>query len=551
MALLVNVEIGDKIRETHIIEEMTDNEIRIAMNKFNDMKEAGNLEGNFDDNIWYVNNEIIRRGINFEFNEIQVRKQSILSYKEFVNLVKYYICLRFGSDTIHVLPKFASNLKKAVNETNCFTILPQNIKCLQQDGVPEFLSFLPWKTEKFQFLKEYDDQSLYRKRTLAEYQSYFLFNDIMNEFWDSASIEEQNYFYPLYLWWNITMILPLRVTEFLVTPKECLIKKNEKYYLIVRRTSLKGDTSVTERYKIDKDYKKYMYEITLPIANSIMEYKKRISEFNETPIDTLFSFDFYKKSKEMLYDTEYRGRGEFNKRFTVAMLNMMLSDFYNYHIVKKKKYIVKAKRELLDVDENGIQYELKSDEIAYINLGDTRHIALQNLLINGCNLLMAKEISGHETVDMIYHYSGNIKNLVKCHAYRLHRMINNDSQSISNLSQADKLLAPRASEYVQTDSGRCYSNKMIKGNPEDCYKVGGDCEICIYYDGMHDTEKYEQDFDDKIARIKIWITSKNKLKDKEEAAVLSEKMATATSNLAMMYYKEKEGNINGKSGKTN
>ena len=68
---------------------------------------------------------------------------------------------------------------------------------------------------------------------------------------------------------------------------------------------------------------------------------------------------------------------------------------------------------------------------------------------------------------------------------------------------------------------------MIKWNPEDCYKVGGDCEICIYHDGIYDTEKYEQDFDDKIARIKIWITSKNKLKDKEEAAVLSEKMAIA------------------------
>ena len=76
------------------------------------------------------------------------------------------------------------------------------------------------------------------------------------------------------------MILPLRVTEFLVTPKECLIKKNEKYYLIVRRTSLKGDTSVTERYKIDKDYKKYMYEITLPIANSIMEYDVGVKTIN-------------------------------------------------------------------------------------------------------------------------------------------------------------------------------------------------------------------------------------------------------------------------------
>lgn len=540
MALLVNLEIGDKIKETHIINSITEKEKDMALMKFQNMKDTGCLEGNFEDDHWYVNNEMIRRGLHFDFNQYQVRKQSELSYEEFVELVKYYMCLRFGQDTLHVLPRIVVNLKNAVEQTDCFTRQPEDLEILEKDGVLDFASLLPWNTVQFQISK--GEEFLNRKRTLAEYQSYFMFNDIINQFWEQATEKEKKYFYPLYLWWNITMIIPLRVTEFILTPKECLAKKYNKYYITIRRTKLKGHTEISERYRIETDYKKYTYEISDEIANELRKYIEIASEYEESPIDSVFSCEMYKRSKEILTGRAFPVKDTTKFHFTYEMMNTMLSDFYNYYIVGQKNLTVRKKDSLIDVDENGVQCELSPNEIVYINLGDTRHVALQNLLINGCNLLMAKEISGHDTIDMIYHYSGNLKNLVKCHAYRLHNELKSKdySYSVDEFSNADCLLAEYSKSYVTTDSGKCFSSKMILDNPEDCYKVGGECELCIYHEGKTDIEKYEKEFSDKIARIKIWITSKNELKDSEEAIIMAEDMAHATANLVIAYCKERK-----------
>lgn len=80
-----------------------------------------------------------------------------------------------------------------------------------------------------------------QKRTLAQFDSYFLFNDIINDYWKSdIDREERLFFYPLYLWWQITGVLPLRPREFILTQRNCLEKRADGYYLTLRRNNLKG-----------------------------------------------------------------------------------------------------------------------------------------------------------------------------------------------------------------------------------------------------------------------------------------------------------------------
>ena len=534
MALLATFKIGNKVKEEHIITSITDDEIKVALRKFNEMKAIGALRGDFEHNLWFINNETIEKKLDFTFNEIMVYKQNTLSYKEFIDMVKYYICLRFGNDTVIMYPRIINHIKNAVNETECFTIMPSDKTVLTKPGVADFVSLLPWPSEDFQMdvVQAYE---LNRHRTLAEYQSYFEFDHILNSYWKIASEEEKNYYYPLYLWWNITMVLPLRVTEFSVIPKKCITKKNDKWNLTIRRTAIKGKNDVEKRYKLDTDYKLYVYAISDILAFAINDYKSRSSIYSEADIDSMFSYDMYLSSRKVLFPTARDSITE-HKYMEVAILNTILKDFFENIVSNKFGYSIVRKEELEDVDLNGQQRTLNNKEIAYINLGDTRHIALQNLLINGCNLLMAKEISGHETIDMIYHYSGNIKKLVKCQAYYLYEA--SKKQNIIDIdynSNADLILADIGKEYVEVDSGKCFSKKMINENPADCYKVGGDCEICIYHDGI---KIIEREFDDKITRLKIWLTSKNQLKDMEEASVIAEQMATATTNLKVAYYKE-------------
>ena len=82
-----------------------------------------------------------------------------------------------------------------------------------------------------------------KKRKLAQFQSYFLFNDILNDYWvKPLSDEERLFYYPLYLWWQITAVVPLRPREFLLTQRNCLTEKDGKYYLTLRRNNLKEKT---------------------------------------------------------------------------------------------------------------------------------------------------------------------------------------------------------------------------------------------------------------------------------------------------------------------
>ena len=48
----------------------------------------------------------------------------------------------------------------------------------------------------------------------ADFNTYLKFNEILNAFWAVATESQKLFYFPLYFWWNLTAILPLRVTEF-------------------------------------------------------------------------------------------------------------------------------------------------------------------------------------------------------------------------------------------------------------------------------------------------------------------------------------------------
>ena len=111
-----------------------------------------------------------------------------------------------------------------------------------------------------------------RKRSLASFDSYFLFNDIINDYWTSVvELEERLFYYPLYLWWKITGVIPLRPREFLLTPRKCLKHKSDGWYLLLRRNHIKGSDKKIS-YKIDDDYFMVSYKIPDRLAREIQKY---------------------------------------------------------------------------------------------------------------------------------------------------------------------------------------------------------------------------------------------------------------------------------------
>ena len=151
------------------------------------------------------------------------------------------------------LQTFLRDIKRLIKETSWdidFNV--EHIKIYNPSICIDFLSTLPCleDNELTQLIEQLDELltvsyqlNTKKQRKLAQFQSYFLFNDILNDYWvKPLSDEERLFYYPLYLWWQITAVVPLRPREFLLTQRNCLTEKDGKYYLTLRRNNLKEKT---------------------------------------------------------------------------------------------------------------------------------------------------------------------------------------------------------------------------------------------------------------------------------------------------------------------
>ena len=228
------------------------------------------------------------------------------------------------------------------------------------------------------------------QRTLAYYQSYLRFDDYIKLFWSEATDEQRKLYFPVYLWWQVTMIIPLRPTEFTLTPRSCVVFCDKKYYIRLRRTKLKGSWKALT-YTIDGDYQIEEYNIPEKIAEEIIWYQRATDADYESDIDTLFC-----------KHTQFNQPGITNandNHYSYANLGQCLRRFYSEILVQKYGL------QIVDVNREG----LASNEIGRTRLGDTRHIALINLVLSGASLSACKELAGHQSFGSAEHYYGNIK----------------------------------------------------------------------------------------------------------------------------------------------
>lgn len=67
---------------------------------------------------------------------------------------------------------------------------------------------------------------------------------------NKASIDELIRFYPVYLWWIITSIIPMRPSEFCLIKRNCISTHNNKYYITFPRIKLhrKGENRINMKY---------------------------------------------------------------------------------------------------------------------------------------------------------------------------------------------------------------------------------------------------------------------------------------------------------------
>lgn len=462
-----------------------DNMIESAKECFQDYVEKGIiLTTNFEENKWETTNEYSNVSFIFNLNKFQYKKfyelVFQLSFDDFVTYLKSFIVLSMEHHVLITLQAFLRDIKKLVKELKVNEVFSlANMKISNPSVCIDFLSTLPCleSNELTQLIEQLDELlnvgyqlNTKKQRKLAQFQSYFLFNDIISDYWTKPlSDDERLFYYPLYLWWQITAVVPLRPREFLLTQRNCLTEKDGKYYLTLRRNNLKGkDKGVS--HKISEDYYLTTYEVPFKLASEILNYLELTKDLSSTQLDTLFVTDsHYRKWKRIA--------GTKNRFLTYSNLNTILKYFFNEIVSQQYGYFV---------HHINSPKQLEEHEINFIHIGDTRHIAMINLIAEGASPVTAMLLAGHDSVTTSSHYFSNLSQFIECRSYQLYRKLTNSQTSYSISKTHHKYTVNK--NYVSLDNkGRCYSPRFAEGDYSDCLKVIsshaelGACTSCPFY----------------------------------------------------------------------
>ena len=281
------------------IEKFGANELAKAKEVFIEYKVKGIIvDSEFEGNRWQFCDEYKNLGIKFvEPGFMYTRRYEGIfgvSGEEMLVWIKVFAVFRLGQNVLESICDF-------VHDANdLFNIAPEKIKDKEfrtTNILMEFIEILPvideeaadYIMDRLELCAEKKNQSsASHQRQLASFLSYFLFEELLNTFWNGCiDIAERLFFYPVFLWWVITAILPLRPREFILTPRNCIRELEGKYYLTIRRDNLKGSGRKVH-YNIKEDYKLEEYEIPKSLYVLIKGYIDLTNEYEDNVTNTLF-----------------------------------------------------------------------------------------------------------------------------------------------------------------------------------------------------------------------------------------------------------------------
>ena len=256
--------------------------------------------------------------------------------------------------------------------------------------VKEFLGLINTPNEQIEKIISYiklKKCSKTSQRKLSPIINYLVIENEINRIYKEECEEEVFIkWFPIYFWVNVTFILPLRATEMLLTPKNCIERKNNKIFLTVRRTKLKkGNKAVY--YDVNKDYKEFVYEI--PDTEVVRNIEKYI-ELTEKE-DRRFLFVYSELS--------------INKMLSLGAFNQLIASFVEKHIIGNHMY-------------DFAKYASGITEYERVTAGDSRPIAMANLYFQKSGADICRQLADHINIQykfwILYKYFGYYMGFIDC-----------------------------------------------------------------------------------------------------------------------------------------
>ena len=477
------------------------------------------LNDSFDDDTWRLTDEVRKRIVlNFSLSGAEYATNASAigsSCADIVLVLKVFVinCMGTALTTLvsmcNLVRRFLLSLDVPSDPVDCSIL-------------EEFLHLMPGETiQKLELLDQLHDRSskkltiASKQRQLSQYLSYIRLTEIIRRFWETANLQLRLRFFPVWFWWQITTILPLRPTECVLTPRYCIRYESEQPYLTVRRTIRKG-TSQSMKYSIDDDYELCEYPITEEVAHTIEWYITATADTYESDIDVLFD-----KATQFKYGNI---QIESDKHYTYKNLVQCLHAYFT-EVVSRQYEVVQAG-----------STSLRENQIEFVNLGDTRHISLISIMMSGGNPVICRELARHSSINISAHYYSNIKNFINVLAMESSRVkLESDS-----LPEMDYVCRPE--DAIKIQNGFCLNRRVKEKDYSQCelavdaYGHVGKCKNCPYHFKIvaEDTDGDNQQGDDleitfELLRVTIRLARQG-LKSEEDIETMLKRFQASANN---------------------
>ncbi|GED30248.1 site-specific integrase [Brevibacillus centrosporus] len=416
------------------------------------------LNGNFSDSQWSLSEGISDYPIVISFD--------LDLYPSLNKALRAYTVVRIisGRNPLTVYNELAT-LKEIIFESNGFqdtrkfeTFL---IRCCNNfvykgyrvaKDTERFLSFYEVKNKQLiiDICKKVGSYSG-TNRDLPPFEDIMIFDDAMNDYFQSYPTEQTIEYLPILMWWLITNILPLRPSEFLMLGKDCVQYRehqNFKYGIKVPRIKQRSDTPefITKYDFVEIDERTY---------NLINQSIKKIELLG---IDSPYLFPI-----QLLTHFRIQKRDKKNNRVNRRDFDFLKKEFY----------------------ENVVEKLYGHYGLERVKSGDTRHFAIINMCLQGFNMLSIARMAGHEEIDSQYGYYAHAEHFAQSYVYRLaqKKLEHSKSQSISGsiigwkryVYDKGKAISVTDRENIvgRIQYGTCIENQDVF--PNNCIEF---CEYC-------------------------------------------------------------------------
>lgn len=434
---------------------------------FDALKNAGTIiSDSYDDGLWicFQDKDSPTKRLSFSFME---------AHPEIEKTVKNYLLVKLYVQkcSLVTVKKRLMHIRHFMEDTDFMN--PDNVKDYQiitgtwnenkkreAISIKEFLQFssLDHAGLYYDVVKNIKKaENNYRE--LPNFQGVLIFDYIVNDYWEKVKDSKDRYrLFPVILWWKLTTVIPTRPVEFFNLKRDSVYEKNGRYFFKIERLKTElGKRLAVSDIVTDFEINEELYFLIRDYVDYCNGIDDCIYLISPPTCDVIY--------RNMVFNTRQKFTHEKMNKYYHVFQKEIVEGQYHYKVVRS--------------------HDTKEGELPYIYYGDTRHLAIMNMMLQGINPIYIAQLAGHHTLDAQVGYYSHLETFTTAKSYILSQFMKGNSllkRPSSDANMGEKIVGKElmGADYyslpkVAKGQGRCSSKNI----PFECNHKS--CLFCKYF----------------------------------------------------------------------